>query len=400
MSAAELTVEGALAQLCALVTPVSDVEVVDVLAAQGRVLANDIAARLDLPPFDNAAMDGYAVRSVDGSESFAIIGEARAGHGFAGRLDERQAIRIMTGAPLPAGADTIVMLEHAQIAGGQLRVASQPTPWLNVRRRGEHVRRGEVVLHRGRRLSSVDIGLAASVGAARIEVRRRLCVGVLSTGDELVDAPADLPPGAIYDGNRPLLLTLAQAAGHRAVDLGIAPDTSAVLVARIEDAARQGVEVLLTTGGAALGDADVVRQHADLQFIELDFRPGRGIVAGTLSTAAGSLLLLGLPGNAVAAYLMYRLVAAPVLAHAAGSAYAQRRLRLPLAAAARGKMRTEWRRGRFVIRDGRTAVELLADQGSAMLRTVVEADALAAIDAHAELAAGDLVDALLLAGSD
>jgi molybdopterin molybdotransferase len=400
MSAAELTVEGALAQLCALVTPVSDVEVVDVLAAQGRVLANDIAARLDLPPFDNAAMDGYAVRSVDGSESFAIIGEARAGHGFAGRLDERQAIRIMTGAPLPAGADAIVMLEHAQIAGGQLRVASQPTPWLNVRRRGEHVRRGEVVLHRGRRLSSVDIGLAASVGAARIEVRRRLCVGVLSTGDELVDAPADLPPGAIYDGNRPLLLTLAQAAGHRAVDLGIAPDTSAVLVARIEDAARQGVEVLLTTGGAALGDADVVRQHADLQFIELDFRPGRGIVAGTLSTAAGSLLLLGLPGNAVAAYLMYRLVAAPVLAHAAGSAYAQRRLRLPLAAAARGKMRTEWRRGRFVIRDGRTAVELLADQGSAMLRTVVEADALAAIGAHAELAAGDLVDALPLAGSD
>jgi molybdopterin molybdotransferase len=306
----------------------------------------------------------------------------------------------MTGAPLPAGADAIVMLEHAQIAGGQLRVATQPTPWLNVRRRGEHVRRGEVVLHRGRRLSSVDIGLAASVGAARIEVRRRLCVGVLSTGDELVDAPADLPPGAIYDGNRPLLLTLAQGAGHRAVDLGIAPDTSAVLVARIEDAARQGVEVLLTTGGAALGDADVVRQHADLQFIELDFRPGRGIVAGTLSTAAGSLLLLGLPGNAVAAYLMYRLVAAPVLAHAAGSAYTQRRLRLPLAAAARGKTRTEWRRGRFVIRDGRTAVELLADQGSAMLRTVVEADALAAIGAHADLAAGDLVDALPLAGSD
>jgi molybdopterin molybdotransferase len=400
VNAGERTADAAISELNALVTPLADNELVAVDAAQGRVLAQDIAARLDLPPFDNAAMDGYAVRSIDGSQSFVTIGEARAGHDFAGTVGERQAVRIMTGAPLPSGADAVVMLEHTQLADGKLQLTMQPTPWLNVRRRGEHVHRDEVVLRRGRRLSNADVGLVASVGVAHIDVRRRLRVGVLSTGDELVDAPADLPPGAIYDGNRPLLLALARSAGHQALDLGIAADAATALMERIEQAAQLGADVLLTTGGASLGDADIVRQQASLRFIALDFRPGRGVVAGIVSTAAGSVLLLGLPGNAVAAYLMYRLVAAPVLAYAAGSKHAPLRLRLPMAAAVRGKARTEWRRARFVVRDGRTAVETLADQGSAMLRTVADADALVAIGAGADLAAGDLVDVLPLAGAD
>jgi molybdopterin molybdotransferase len=401
-SAREHSADEALAQLSAMIEPVQQSETLDLAAAHGRALASPVEALLDLPPFDNAAMDGYALRAgaagTDGS--FEIIGELRAGHRFVGTLEPGQAVRIMTGAPLPMEADAVAMLEHVAVSGNRLRPTEPVAPRMHVRQRGEHLRLGEILFAAGHRLSSVDIGLAASAGVARVLVRRRLRIGMLSTGDELVDAPAPLPPGAIYDGNRPLLLALARRAGHEAVDLGIAMDAERALAAQLDRASTLGLDVLITTGGASVGDADIVRQHAGVRFIALDFRPGRGIVAGRLQSERQRLLLLGLPGNAVAAFVTYQRVVAPLLAHAAHSSHRALSLRLPLASAARGKARTEWRRARFVTRAGATAVEPMAEQGSAMLRTVSEADALIEIGAQAELAVGALVDVLALNPGD
>ena len=257
------------------------------------------------------------------------------------------------------------------------------------------------MLHKGRRLRPQDLGLAASVGAASIEVMRRLKVGVLSTGDELADAPADLPASGAYDGNRPLLRALASASGYEVLDLGISADDPAAFAHALSQATARGIDVLITTGGAAQGDADVVRHHGDVRFIALDFRPGRGIAVGVLRNGAHSVALLGLPGNAVAAYIVYQLVARPLLAWIAGAeAEPPLTLSVPLAADARAKPgRIEWRRARLIRQNQTVAVELLKDQGSAMLRTVSEADALVAIGPESARA-GNVVATIPLAVLD
>ena len=175
------------------------------------------------------------------------------------------------------------------------------------------MRTGEAVLLTGRRLRSHDIGLAASVGACSVRVLRRPRVAVLSTGDELVDPPSPLAGSATYDGNRPLLAALVVRAGGELIDLGISSDSDADFTERLEAAALAQADVLITTGGAAQGDADVVRQHGNVEFIALDFRPGRGILFGTIARTSHPMTLLGLPGNAVAAYVMYQLLARPLL---------------------------------------------------------------------------------------
>ncbi len=190
----ELTVAEVLATLRARLTPLAESETVDLAAGINRVLAADVVSTVDLPAFDNAAMDGYAIRAEDAGApvTLSVIGHALAGHAYAGRVDRGQAVRTMTGAALPAGADAVVMSEDTEAANGDVRVLRAVHAGQNVRRRGEHVRAGEAVLLAGRRLRSHDIGLAASVGADTVSVCRRLRVAILSTGDELVDAPAPL----------------------------------------------------------------------------------------------------------------------------------------------------------------------------------------------------------------
>jgi molybdopterin molybdotransferase len=224
---------------------------------------------------------------------------------------------------------------------------------------------------------------------------------VLSTGDELADAPADLPANGAYDGNRPLLRALASASGYEVLDLGISADDPAAFAHALSQATARGIDVLITTGGAAQGDADVVRHHGDVRFVALDFRPGRGIAVGALRSGAHNVALLGLPGNAVAAYIVYQLVVRPLLAWIAG-AEAERplTLSLPLASDARVRpSRIEWRRARLVRQDQTVVVELLKDQGSAMLRTVSEADALVAIGPESARA-GNVVATIPLAVLD
>ena len=402
MSATELTLAQALEQLLRSLPAVEQAETIDPRDAGGRILAEDVVSTVDLPAFDNSAMDGYALRFADLQPGHWLheIGRAYAGHPFAGRVETGTCVRIMTGAPLPNGADTVAMLEDVTGEGGTVRVERTPAQGANIRRRGEHIARGAVALRAGRHLRAADVGLAAAVGAAQLTVRRRLRVGVVSTGDELADPPATLQEAASFDANRPLLRTSLDRLGFESHDLGICRDTPQAFAATLEQARRLRLDALLASGGAAQGDADIVRTTAGVRFIPLNIRPGRGVAFARIDDGSAPMVLLGLPGNAVAAYVMFHLLARPLLLHlAGGEASVPLHMPLPLAGAVRLRGgRIDYRRARFV-RDasGRLRVQPLRDQGSAMLRTVTEADALVALGPREAYADGDLVDTVPLA---
>lgn len=407
MASHELTVEQAVARLRATLPRVMGAERCVLADAVGRVLAEDVRAALDVPAMANAAMDGYALRVADAARGarLRVAGRALAGHPYGGTLAAGEAVRIMTGAALPAGADAILMQEDARAIGHDssdaIEVAGDVAPGMHIRPRGEQLRANDLVLARGRRLRSYDVGLAAATGAADVAVTKRLRVGVISTGDELADPRADAPTAAQYDGNRPMLLAALRRAGYEAIDLGIVADREDALRGALAGAGVAGVDALIASGGVAQGDADFVRRVAG-EFIALNIRPGRGIVHGRvgLDDAAGAFAFFGLPGNPVAAYLMYRLVVAPLLAHLSGADEETDRpppLRLPLAAAAQTRGgRIDWRRARLVQHAGALAVQPLALQGSAMLLTLSQADALAAIGPGKTYAAGEAVDVIIL----
>lgn len=395
MTSAERSVDEAIAELIATLEPIEGIERVPTPAALARILAEDIASPLDLPAFDNAAMDGYAVRCADlGRPALREIGTALAGHPFAGSVEPGCCVRIMTGAPLPPGADTVVMLEDTVREDGRVRIVHAPAAGANVRRRGEHVARGDIVLASQRQLRAADLGLAAAIGRSELPVMRRLRVGVLSTGDELADPPARLAAGAAYDANRPFLRAAVQRAGFEAIDLGICPDRAADFERTLSHALADRLDAVVISGGAAQGDADIVRRAGGVRFVALNIRPGRGIAVARLTQSGHSMALLGLPGNAVAAFVMFHLVARPVLTHLGGGiAMVPPSLPVPLAAPVhvRGG-RIDYRRACFV-RDARglLTVAPLKDQGSAMLRTITEADALIAVGPRADYAAGEPV---------
>jgi molybdopterin molybdotransferase len=228
---------------------------------------------------------------------------------------------------------------------------------------------------------------------------RKLRVGVLSTGDELHDPPQARGPGGQYDGNRTMLLAALESAGYQTIDLGIVADHAEALAEALNDAARRQVDAVVSSGGVAQGDADIVRRFPGLEFVPLAIRPGRGVAFGRLAPGGRSLWLFGLPGNSVAAYVMYQIIVAPVLGLLAGTALEPPlSLQLPLAIDTHTRPgRIDWRRGRFVHRYGGLAVEPMAQQASFMLRTLSEADVLIAIGPQAEARAGEPVDVIPLA---
>ncbi|HTN50014.1 MAG TPA: gephyrin-like molybdotransferase Glp [Burkholderiaceae bacterium] len=399
MNEPELDPPAALEKLTARIEPLRELESVRLDAALGRVLGADVIATLDVPPFDNAAMDGYALRAADHAATLRVVGRALAGHPFDGLLGPGQAVRIMTGAALPSGADAVALQEDVRGDSERITVDSSVAPGLNVRPRGEQFDRGTAVLKRGRKLRSYDLGLAAAAGARALTVVRRVRVGVLSTGDELLDPPAPPASSEQYDGNRPMLCASLAHDGFEIVDLGIVGDRDEALNASLAAAGRHGLDAVLSTGGVAQGDADIVRRQGMLEFIPLALRPGRGIAFGRMELDGHAFWYVGMPGNAVAAYVVYHLVTAPLLAHLAG-AREERPLfvEVPLSRATRTRAgRVDWRRGRFIVRDGRVAVELLAQQGSSMLRTLSEADALVGIGPEPTTAAGQPVPVIPLA---
>jgi molybdopterin molybdotransferase len=310
-----LPVEEALARIMSGVVPV-EAESVDLLGARGRVLAEDVVAKLTQPPFNASAMDGYAVRAADVATvpaALTVTGEAQAGHRFEGALAAGDAVRIFTGAPVPTGANTVVIQENTERFGDKVRVLEAPWPGANVRLAGGDFTSGRMVLTAGHRLEAAAVTLIAAAGHAEVRVRRRPVVAILATGDELVEPGSGAPgPDQIVSSNSYGLAALVEHAGGRAQLLGIAGDTRKALAAKLQDAS--GADILVTIGGASVGDRDLVRQALEARGFELDFwkvaiRPGKPMLFGRLE----KMRVLGLPGNPNSCLVAARVFLVPLI---------------------------------------------------------------------------------------
>jgi molybdopterin molybdotransferase len=329
------------------VTPVAEIEEVGLASALGRVVAADVVAAEDLPPFDNSAVDGFAVRHADLAPDrdtrLTIVDRAMAGHGAVHALGAGQAIRIFTGAPMPSGADTVFMQEDCRVEADAVVVPPGLERGANSRFAGEDVRAGAVMLPAGRRLTAPDLALAAALGATRLAVRRKLRVAVFSTGDEVVDPGVARPAAAIFDANRHLLRGLLEKFGADTTDLGILPDQRPALQGAIAAAAAEH-DLVVTSGGVSTGEADHVRaaveQIGRLVFWRVAIKPGRPVAMGVLPSRHGTAFA-GLPGNPAAVYVTFVRVVWPLLLRLAGAAPRQ-----PMALPVRATFAYRKRRGR------------------------------------------------------
>jgi molybdopterin molybdotransferase len=310
------------------VTPVGDTEQVTLHAASGRVLAQNLVASLDLPPFDNSAVDGYAVRHADlsasGETRLRLAGRITAGRAASEPIVAGQAVRIFTGAPMPPGADTVFMQEDVRVEGDSIVVPPGLQRGANRRLAGEDVRKGAVALPAGRRLTAPDIALAAAVGVKHLIVRRRIKVALFSTGDEIVEPGAPRPEPALYDANRYLLAALLARLSADVTDLGILRDDPDTLSAALK-AAASGHDLVITSGGVSTGDADYVKQAVErlgkLVFWRVGIKPGRPVTMGVLPGALpdNAAAFVGLPGNPVAVFVTFVRVVRPLLLRLAGA---------------------------------------------------------------------------------
>jgi molybdopterin molybdotransferase len=308
------------------VQPVALEESVLLAEADNRVLAADIVAGLALPPFDNAAVDGYAVRSGDlapGRETvLPLIGRIAAGEN-AGGFGEGGAVRIFTGAPMPPGFDTVFMQEDVVLAGGTSNAVTLPpglAPGANRRLAGEDIAAGQIALLAGRRLTPPDLALLGALGHAAIPIRRPLRVAIMSTGNEVAEPGGPLAPGGLYDANRPMLAGLLRRLGLIVGDLGILPDRREAVQAALQAAARD-YDLVVTSGGVSTGEEDHVKAgvaaSGSLAFWRVGIKPGRPVALGLV----GRTPFIGLPGNPVAVFVTFAFVARPLIAALQGEAY-------------------------------------------------------------------------------
>lgn len=391
--------------MVAEVTPITGREFVAVRTALGRILAADIIAPHDVPAHDNSAMDGFAVRfdslSAEGETRLTVVGTAFAGNAFSGLVGKGQAVRIMTGAVLPAGADTVVVQEVTRVEDGAVFVPAGQKAGQNTRRAGEDLARGGVALAAGQLVGAAELGLIASLGIAEVEVKRRLRVAFFSTGDELASLGMPLAPGQIYDSNRYTLHALLTQLGADVIDLGVVPDVPEALEATLKEAA-QVADAIITTGGVSVGEADFVREIlarvGEVKFWKLNIKPGRPMAFGKV----GNAWLFGLPGNPVAVMVSYTQFARDALLRLAGlDPLPERPLLTVLAANAIKKQpgRREYLRGRIVAVDGRWQVKTTGNQGSGVLRSMSEANCFVILPEDcAGVQAGDAVQVELFAG--
>ncbi|MFL5234738.1 MAG: gephyrin-like molybdotransferase Glp [Microvirga sp.] len=358
------------------------VEDVPLIEADGRVLAEDIAAPLDLPPFDNSAVDGYAVRFADlaaGQETvLAVVGRIAAGAALGGPVPARGAVRIFTGAPLPAGLDTVFMQEDVGAAGDAVVLPAGLRPGANRRLAGEDIARGGTALLAGHRLSPRDIGLIAALGLTTVPVRTPLRVAVFSTGDEVVSPGEPLGPAKLYDANRFMLQAMLRRLGCRATDLGILRDEPRALARALAGAAADH-DLIVTSGGVSTGEEDHVKAAVEsagaLTFWRIAIKPGRpvamGVVAGTP--------FIGLPGNPVAAFVTFAHVARAVIARLTGERLARPRAYPVLAGFAYRKK--EGRREYVRVRieegdDGALVARKHPREGAGVITSLTETDGL------------------------
>ncbi len=374
-----LTLDAARALIEAQVGPVDGTEQVGLHEADGRVLAADVAAPTDLPPFDNSAVDGYAVRlaGFEAGGRLPVQGRLAAG-APAEPLAEGSARRIFTGAALPPGADAVFMQEDVRLDAGHIQVPPGLQPGANTRPRGEDVARGGAALRAGLRLRPQDLALAAALGITTLPVCRPVRVALFSTGNELVEPGAPAGPARRYDSNRVLLAAMARRAGAQVTDFGILPDRLDAITDALRHAAC-GHDLVLTSGGVSAGEEDHVRTAVEamgrLVFWRLGVKPGRPVAMGVL----GSVPFMGLPGNPVAAFVTFAQLARPMIAALAGSRFQPSpALQVPAAFAYRKRAGLrEYVRARLLPGpDGVPMAHKHRVDGSAILTSLTETDGL------------------------
>ena len=371
------------------VTPVSGHEMVPLRDAAGRVLAEDVIAPVNVPPFDNSAVDGYAVRAQDLQSSaemrLQIVDRVAAGHDAARALRAGEAIRIFTGAPMPDGADTVFMQEDCRIEDGAVIVPPGLQPGANRRLAGEDIRAGTVALPAGRRLAVQHIALAAALGLTALNVRRRVRVALFSTGDEIVEPGTRLPRAALYDSNRYLLSGLIARMGAAIADLGILSDDPNELAQALK-AAAEDHDLVLTSGGVSTGEADYVRSTIErigkIVFWRVAIKPGRPVAMGVIpaSKPGDGAAFVGLPGNPVAVFVTFVRVVRPLLLRLSG-ALAEPLVAMPARAAFSYKKRKGRREYvRVSLRpaaDGTVEAVKHAQDGAGVITSLTETDGLA-----------------------
>lgn len=391
-----LPIEEALARICTQLIPVRESETVPLLQALDRVLATALAAPINVPAGDNSAMDGYALRAQDCSGTLAVIGQSLAGPPFTGNFNTGEAVRIMTGALVPAGADTVVMQENVQRTGEQITLTQIPDVGENIRRAGEDIKLGSQVFAAGQRLSALDIGLLASLGIAQVTVVRRLRVAILTTGDELLPAGTESETGKIYDSNRPLLAALLTRLAVEVMDMGIIADDLAALRSAF-NAAMQWADVVISTGGVSVGDADytkdVLAELGEIDFWKIAMKPGKPFAFGRL----GRGWFFGLPGNPVSTAVTYHQLVVPGLRYLAGESIPATQVLSAIATHPLKKQpgRTDFQRGILSNNNGVNSVISAGLQSSGVLSAMAKANCYIRLDAErGSVAAGEIVNVI------
>ncbi len=362
-------------------SPVTATERVHVRASLGRVLATDVISPLDVPAHDNSAMDGYAVRHADlradGEVALTVIGSAFAGAPYSGSLQAGQAVRIMTGGVVPAGADTIVMQEHVKAADNRVTIGGGHRKGQNLRLAGEDLKAGEPALKKGRRLRSADIGLIASLGIPEIDVYRKLRVAFFSTGDELVSIGTVPKAGQIYDSNRYTIHAMLERLGCEVLDMGVVRDDPALLEQAFQRAAG-AADVVITSGGVSVGEADFVKdllnKLGEVVFWKIAMKPGRPLAYGRV----GGAHFFGLPGNPVSVMVTFYQFVRDALLTLSGETPVEPPPTFTVPCTSTLKKapgRTEFQRG-ILSRDanGQWTARVTGEQGSGILRSMSEAN--------------------------
>ena len=402
-----LSADGVNAFLALLVEPVQEVQEVGIFEALGRVLARDVVSPVSVPPHDNSAMDGYAFDSsqlrADAPLTLEVAGTALAGTAWQGTVGPGQCVKIMTGAIMPAGLDTVVPQEFVTVYGPAIAIPPKLLqPGDNRRLKGEDLHQGSPALRRGERLLPAACGLLASLGLATVPVRRRLRVAYFSTGDEVLSLGEPPREGAVYDSNRYTVFGLLTRLGCEVIDMGVVRDEPALLEKAFADAAERA-DAIITSGGVSVGEADytkaMMKKLGDVAFWRIAMRPGRPMAVGRI----GKSVLFGLPGNPVAVMVTFLAFVRPALERMMGSdAPPPPLLKATSQEAMRKKPgRTEYQRGIVTTAgDGSLQVRTTGNQGSGVLSSMVQANGLIVLHhAQGEVKAGDAVDVMMFEGA-
>ncbi len=395
---ATLSVEEARVRILGRIAVLAARETLPLGAARGRFLAADLISPIDVPGHDNSAMDGYALRYIDltadGPTRMPIAGTALAGHPYPGPLPSGSCVRIMTGAVMPEGADTVVMQEEVDASEGAALMPSGVKAGQNCRRAGEDTRAGSVALVAGQALHPAALGLAASLGIRRVSVVGRPRVAVLSGGDELAQPGQPLQPGQVHDSNRLSLMALLDEMGCEVMDLGIVADDPAALESALACGAAMA-DVVLSSGGVSVGEADYIHELlgklGEVDFWKVNMKPGRPLAFGRIGKAA----FFGLPGNPVAAVVTFVQFVRPALLKMMGASPLPVLPEFEVSCASALKKipgRREYQRGVLSLLDGRWQVESTGPQGSGMLRSLVRANCFIVLEeARGNVAPGESV---------